>query len=221
MNSPQTMEMPALRLCLRVAIDEIVEAAEYLDAAATAHLSNDPQLAADLIKKADIPAITAWADSMWGSNSEYNRHWKIDGAAPAMIRTERDRGRMPTKALQAALHARVGYHCRFCGIPVIRTEIRAFLVQKYPDAARWGLTNASKHAALHAMKAQYDHLLAHSRGGTSDLENLVVTCGPCNFGRGSHTLEEVRLIDPKTREPIRSDWDGLERLLKVSSLKAN
>ena len=61
------------------------------------------------------------------------------------------------------------------------------------------------------MWAQYDHLLPHSKGGNNDVNNIVVTCAPCNFGRMSYTLEEVGLIDPRTREPIRSAWDGLER----------
>lgn len=30
-----------------------------------------------------------------------------------------------------------------------------------------------------------DHLLPLSRGGTSDLDNLVPSCKPCNYGRGN------------------------------------
>lgn len=58
---------------------------------------------------------------------------------------------------------------------------------------------------------QYDHLLPHARSGTNDLENVVITCAPCNYGRGGYTLEEVGLADPRLREPVRSTWDGLER----------
>jgi hypothetical protein len=61
------------------------------------------------------------------------------------------------------------------------------------------------------MWVQYDHLLAHANSGTNDLDNIVITCGPCNFGRIHYSLEEVGLIDPRTREAVRSDWDGLER----------
>jgi 5-methylcytosine-specific restriction endonuclease McrA len=63
------------------------------------------------------------------------------------------------------------------------------------------------------MQAHYDHILPHSRGGNCDMANLVIACGPCNYGRGNHTLDEMRLTDPFVREPTRSDWDGLERLL--------
>jgi 5-methylcytosine-specific restriction endonuclease McrA len=61
------------------------------------------------------------------------------------------------------------------------------------------------------MWLQYDHLLPHARGGTNDLGNIVITCAPCNFARMNYTLEEIGLLDPRTREPVRSDWDGLER----------
>jgi HNH endonuclease len=65
---------------------------------------------------------------------------------------------------------------------------------------------------IQAIWLQYDHLLPHARGGSSDLSNIVVTCAPCNNGRCNLTIEEVGLSDPRLREPIRSTWDGLERV---------
>lgn len=60
------------------------------------------------------------------------------------------------------------------------------------------------------MWLQYDHLLPHARGGDNNLDNIVITCAPCNFGRMNWTLEEVGLIDPRTRQPVHSAWTGLE-----------
>jgi predicted restriction endonuclease len=40
--------------------------------------------------------------------------------------------RMPDTAMKKALHKRYGYHCRFCGIPVIYAEIRKYLHKIYP-----------------------------------------------------------------------------------------
>lgn len=111
------------------------------------------------------------------------------------------------------LHLRDGYHCRFCGIPLIRKEIRAQLATLYPQALSWGRTNIEQHAAFQAMWAQYDHILPHARGGNNDIDNLVVTCAPCNFGRMNFTLDEVGLLDPRKCEPYQSKWDGLEQLL--------
>ncbi|MEL0166487.1 MAG: HNH endonuclease [Pseudomonadaceae bacterium] len=62
------------------------------------------------------------------------------------------------------------------------------------------------------MWAQYDHVVPHSHGGANDLDNLVVTCAACNFGKMEYTLDELGLIDPRTIPPIQSSWDGLERV---------
>lgn len=35
-----------------------------------------------------------------------------------------------------------------------------------------------------------EHMLPLSRGGTNDLDNLCVSCGPCNSSKGDQTLEE-------------------------------
>ena len=58
-----------------------------------------------------------------------------------------------------------------------------------------------------------DHIVPYARGGSHEPVNLVTTCQPCNFGRGSWLLTEVGLIDPRTRPPIIDGWDGLARLV--------
>ena len=83
----------------------------------------------------------------------------------------------------------------------------------YSDTLPWGRTNASQHAAFQCFWLQFDHVLPHSRGGRTDLDNLVITCGPCNFGRVERALEEVGLIDPRTRSVEQTNWDGLERFI--------
>jgi 5-methylcytosine-specific restriction endonuclease McrA len=103
------------------------------------------------------------------------------------------------------------FRCRFCGIPVIRSEVRKKIRNSYPDALSWGRRNGEQHAAFQAMWAQYDHIIPHSRGGDNSASNMVVTCAPCNFGRMEYTLDEVGLADPRNRVPGPIGWDGLER----------
>jgi len=81
----------------------------------------------------------------------------------------------------------------------------------YPSALPWGKENKSQHAAFQAMWLQYDHILPHARGGNNALNNVLITCAPCNFGRMSYTLKEVGLAHPPERGAQRSSWDGLER----------
>ena len=199
------------RTCFREPIPEIAEAAGALDDAVSAHMAGDSEAAKQLIRAADLPAIREWTESIWGARSPYLQYRPIPDAPPILSREQRILLRMPSIEEKRALHARDGFRCRFCGIPVVRKEIRAHIVAAYPLEASWGKKNAEQHAALQAMWAQYDHILPHSRGGTNDLSNMVVTCAPCNFGRMEFTLEEVGLADPRGREPLRSAWDGLER----------
>ncbi|HYR23031.1 MAG TPA: HNH endonuclease signature motif containing protein [Chthoniobacterales bacterium] len=196
-----------MRICLREPIPEIFKAAKYLDDAVTAHLEGRNDVADQLIRKANMPEIREWVESIWGKNTGFLP--KRD--AKSRQKAVRIKERMPIPAQKAELLRRDGYHCRFCGIPVIRTEIRKRIRAVYPDALPWGSRNIEQHAAFQAMWVQYDHLLPHASSGTNDLDNIVITCGPCNFGRMNYSLEEVGLIDPRTREPVCSNWDGLER----------
>jgi hypothetical protein len=202
------------RLCLRVPIPEIDVAADYLDKAASAHLSGEASLAQDYINRANMPAIREWTESLWGKNSPYVQYRPVANVPAVLHSGARSTLRMPTSAEKQLLHSRDGYHCRFCGVPVIRKEVRDRLRRFYPAALPWVNNNALQHAAFQAMWAQYDHILPHARGGNNDLQNIVVTCAPCNYGRMNYTLEEVGLADPRSREPVRSAWDGLERLLR-------
>jgi hypothetical protein len=200
--------MDALRTCLRDPIPEIAEAARYLDEGVSAHLNKNIALADELIRQANMPAIRAWSESIWGKNTGF---LPKSGGAGSIQKQLRAKERMPTPVQKAELLLRDGYHCRFCGIPVIRTEIRKRIHSIYPEALPWGRRNIEQHAAFQAMWVQYDHLVPHASSGTHDLDNIVITCGPCNFGRMQYSLEEVGLIDPRTREPVRSSWDGLDR----------
>ncbi len=199
------------RLFFREPIPEIVEAAQYLDAAVSAHLRGRSDLAEELIRLADIPEIAEWVESILGSKSPYVQYRDVSDAQPHVSKEERVKVRMPRQAEKQSLHLRDGYCCRFCGIPVIRREVRDRIRKLYPRALRWGKPNVERHAAFFAMRVQYDHVLPHARGGNNAIDNIVITCAPCNFGRMSSTLEEVGLADPRLRAPVTSTWDGLER----------
>ena len=116
-----------LLVCLRDPIPEIADAARYLDAAVSAHLDGNSELAETLIRLADIPEIREWTESLWGSNSPCVAFCDVRGVPASLHSEERVKLRMPNSAEKRQLHARDCYHCRFCGIPVIRAEIRDVL----------------------------------------------------------------------------------------------
>jgi hypothetical protein len=165
------IEPGAARNCFRDPIPEIADAMRYLDAATSAHLVGRQQLAEELVRLADIPAIRDWTESLWGKNSANVRSRPLQ-KQKVVASNERLRTRMPTGEEKRQLHVRDGYYCRFCGIPVIRTVVRNRIRSAYPNALRWGKTNTEQHAAFQAMWAQYDHLLAHALGARMNCQTL-------------------------------------------------
>jgi len=153
-----------LRKCIRERIPEIADAARYLNAAVSAHLNRRPDLAEQLIQLADIPAIREWTESIWGRGSPYLQITLEPHGAMAQSGAQATE-RMPSKADKQLLLIRDGFHCRFCGIPVIRAEVRQRIAKAYPNALSWGRRNVEQHAAFQAMWTQYDHVLPHSKGG--------------------------------------------------------
>lgn len=203
--------MTQLRYCLRDPIPELYDAARYLDAAVSAHLQGYPALAMALIKLADQPAVREWTESLWGKGGPWTRPVSIDETLPSIPEDQRAAARTPSTADKAALVARDGHHCKFCGIPLVREEVRKRMSAAYPTVLPWGRTNASQHAGLQALWLHTNFIVPHSRGGAAELANLVVACAPCTYGRYYRTLAEVGLADPRSREPMQSQWDGLER----------
>jgi 5-methylcytosine-specific restriction endonuclease McrA len=137
----------------------------------------------------------------------------VSNSVGKLLKNERIESRMPDRKIKTELIQRDGYNCVFCGIPVIRKEIRIYINKHYPNALEWGRKNIEQHAAFQAMWLQYDHILPHSRGGNNDINNLVITCAPCNFGRMEFTLPEVGIKDPRETVKVKSNWDGLERII--------
>lgn len=208
MNPTIPDDAEAMRQFLSEPIAQLKDAARYLDAAVSAHLQHKPAIAEELFRLADMPEIRRWTKSIW-ANSEVHVRFRL--AEPTLAKELRVKERMPSQADKARVHQRDGYHCRFCSMPVIRSQTRKLIHQAYPHAVSWGDKEILQHAGFQAMWAQYDHVVPHARGGTNDLDNLVLACAPCNFGRAGYTLQEVAVSDPRDRLPVQSQWDGLER----------
>ncbi len=205
-------ERCTLKRCFSHPPPEVFEAARLLDAAVSAHMLGRREIAEQLIRLADMPAIAGWTNSIWGTGGPWSRPRPVNDPLPYLPEFQRAAKRMPGKTELVALLRRDGFRCRFCRMPLVRKETRDHLRGAYPSALRWESNkNIDQHTALQAMWLQYDHIVPHSRGGTSELDNMLVTCAPCNYGRGHLTLEEVGLLDPRSDEVQPSDWDGLER----------
>jgi len=199
------------RQCLLNPITEIEVAADLLQSALAFHLNKQYQLAEKCIRDADMPIISSWTEAIWGKiDPDIHRTWEIHDAPPLLPKENRIKARMPSNREKLQIIERDGYNCRFCKIPVIPKAVRVAMGIEYPDAARWGTKNAEQHAALQAMWLQFDHVLPHSRGGNNQVDNIIITCAPCNFGRMDWTLDELGLKDPRKNPCFqKTGWDGL------------
>lgn len=204
-----------LRQALVEPIAEIFEAAALLMRAVEAHSSDDARLARKLILQADMRQIRDYTEQAWGAGSKARfRFVTAINAPPKMLFQDRLRPRMPTQSTRCVVMDRDGYHCRFCGTPVVSPIIRRAIANAYPEALSWGSSNVTQHAAFQCMWLQFNHILPSSRGGSSDAENVVITCAPCNFGRMEATLAEAQLADPLSHPTPKlwgrfDEWNGL------------
>ena len=120
---------------LREPIPEIDAAAVCLRRAAEAHLAGQPSLVVRLLEESNDPAVRLWAESLWGKASKYAASGPINSAPSFRVGVKE---RMPDLVLQRELHQRDGYYCRFCGIPVVRKQVREYLRKHSPEVQVWG-----------------------------------------------------------------------------------
>ena len=196
-----------LRRCLIEPPPAVLDAGLLLQEAATLHHAGDRSSASEAIIKADMAACREWADSLWGSGGPWTRP-RLPDQPPSMPGVG---PRQASRGLEDKIAAGDGCWCRFCGIGVVL--MRATIRHEYPNALRWGPRNDDMHAGFTAMTACFDHVRPYSRGGETDLENMVLCCWPCNNGRADLTLAEVGLLDPRDRPRGPRGgwerWDGL------------
>jgi 5-methylcytosine-specific restriction endonuclease McrA len=119
--------------------------------------------------------------------------------------------RMPPAAIVREVYERDFWACRWCGTPVIADKPIKAMHKLFPVTFYKGTTNDSMHGLMLSSRVSLDHVLPHSFGGTNEIENLVTSCWPCQFGRGNDLIERLGLSDPRERDPIPSDWDGCSR----------
>jgi len=234
------------RYSIKEPIPEIKDASDRLSEAADAYLAGVYDRAEELFREtnesADARKIWHWLNPDWGPNQndlDRNvRNWHPKEDTHWVPKALRDglKSMIPDKVKNAVL-TRDGYRCRYCGMLVISAYIRKlircldedgeilkveegiFAVGESP-AVPWIHNDVvNEHAALQCMWLQYDHVVPWSHGGRSDEKNVVVSCALCNFGKAEFTLAQLEIADPRDRDPVPCEWDGLERLYKKKGVR--
>jgi len=200
----------APRRSLLAPLPEHAVAADLLSAGADALAAGDIETARERLRQADLPVLFDYARKLMGPELPDIHRRRPVAAPPA--KPPKAKARMPTAAETLALFARDGWRCRFCGCRVVSGRARSTIRACLPGSVPWG-EGEGYHGAFFAMTASVDHVVPHSAGGGNEPENLVTACWSCQFGRGSYTIEELGLLDPRDRLPVVDGWDGLSRVI--------
>lgn len=203
-----------MRRCIKEPIPEIFAAWDAMKEAVDAHVHGDFARAEALFRQADAREVWDWLNSAWVGVIKNVVEMKPTGDSTVVPKSERDPDRNIAPHIRAAVLERDGYRCRYCGIPVIHADIRKIAAKLYPSSVDWDNRDPSKqHAGFQSLWLQFDHVEPHSHGGRSSVENVVISCALCNFGKDRFTLRQLHVEDPRLREPEHIfGYDGLERL---------
>ena len=131
----------------------------------------------------------------------------------------RDPLRSPKK-FEKLVFERDGYRCRYCGVKLVSNQFFSkFIKSLDSNLFKKGPTNLDTHGIIHIFNPVADHVIPWNLGGETNPENLVSSCGPCNYGKAGYTIEQIGIHDPFSRKPIVDSWDGLSSyLLKLKDL---
>ena len=115
------------------------------------------------------------------------------------------------RQLRYPILERDGFRCRYCGSRVVCIdELKAAAkILETPELVG-GRGNRGRHGIRMIVQATFDHVVPAARfegEGVNDMENLVTSCWPCNFGKAEFLLEELGLELKSSRSS--SSWDGL------------
>lgn len=205
-----------MRRCLKEPIPEIFLAWRALSDAVDEHLAGNIEAASARFSEANSPIVWEWLNHSWINVEQHVVTRKPADDTRTVPREQRDPDRTIAKSVKSAVLVRDGYRCRYCGLPVVHSDIRKLAHSLYPDSVPWDSRRPEQqHSGFQVFWLQYDHVEPHSHGGRSSVENVVVSCALCNFGKDRFTLRQLDLEDPRDRAPVPSDFDGLERFRAV------
>jgi 5-methylcytosine-specific restriction endonuclease McrA len=121
----------------------------------------------------------------------------------------------PETDLPLGVFSRDSYRCRYCdtrlfAVAAFRRYEKTVGNEVFPLSGMKG--NKPKAGASLVFRPVADHVEPWSRGGMTDLDNLVTSCWPCNFGKMEYTVKELGITDPRSRPPVADGWDGLRSI---------
>lgn len=181
--------------------EAVLAAPTLVEAAVSALRDDDIDAARGRLRAVDRMALwTHWFNAGMEWTRRHSSHTSPDGS--------RTQG-VPSKAVARSVYERDGWRCRYCDLqvidPTVLQALGAVLPADFPD----GGTARSMHPARLLLAATADHVVPRWIGGDNTADNLVTACGTCQYNKGSCSIDELCLIDPRGRQPAPDGWTGL------------
>ena len=119
------------------------------------------------------------------------------------------------------VNRRDNFRCRYCGHPVLPTDIFRNLSNLVgQESFQFKGKNSKRHGIRLVFGATADHVVPWADGGRTSDANLVAACWPCNFGKYNYTLDELGMTNPLERH-IQALDSRVERLLIAFDLDSH
>lgn len=92
------------------------------------------------------------------------------------------RRRVVNETLRAQVFVRDGFRCTYCGGRAVPRSILVAVHDLFPEQVPYDVhyTRGKMHPVFWALAPEADHVLAHSRGGANELNNLTTLHAACN-----------------------------------------
>ncbi|MEV5068709.1 HNH endonuclease [Microbacterium sp. LMI12-1-1.1] len=166
-------------------------------------LTQTAQAVARADRDAAIAALHPIAGEIWmGRLTTANR------SGSNAVRAAR---RVGNETLRAQVFVRDRFRCTCCGGRAIPRSILVAIHDLFPDQVSYDVhyTRGKMHPVFWALAPEADHVLAHSRGGANELNNLTTLHAACNTRKSDTLIADMPLLDTRLRS---DDWDGLTSL---------
>ena len=190
---------------------------DRMSLAADLFVNGRPQEAIGEVRRADLEPLRDWFHAAQKTRSVLACNGFIRSQLPKPASDLKVEAKDASRRQCNRVFERDGWCCRFCGIRVI--DPRAIMrIRRLVPGFPWGkgTTNLTRHACQ-AVRGTHDHVLPRSWGGLNEDSNLVTACWACQFSRVHYRTEDCGIADPRDRDPVHTEWDGLLRILVVGA----
>ena len=122
--------------------------------------------------------------------------------------------REPTLAMKKEVFKRDFYRCRYCRLRIITDKVFSEYGRIVgPENFSNEKANTKRNGLTLGLRGVADHVEPYASGAITEIDNLITACYSCNFGKAGYTLNQLKIEDPRSRQPIDNGWRGLTEFL--------